>query len=352
MALTNLKCQNAKPESKKYKLFDGKGLYLEIRPNGAKYWRLKYRFLGKEKLLALGVFPEISLNEARGRCLEARKHLDQNTDPSSAKKQAIREAKANAETTFKVVALEWHELNKNRWSKNYAYKALKGLELNVFPFIGNRPIKEITPPELLTGCLRRIEKRGSLDIAVVLGLNKANGSSHRTMSVTKMRDGPYQGATIPFLIKNYGIAAAMVPFDKNSPEEVLGTSKDRPLTERQKSIINALENSPTNSLTQAELIKTLCAYLKETEENSPNLINEESEGRMLRRDVKALEQLNFICTHKEGKTIRINLVAKARISGPLSHFNLKSHHHDLEYVHHAFRDIPSILEKIEPLKIN
>lgn len=165
MALNNLKCQNAKPGDKKYKLFDGKGLYLEVRPNGAKYWRLKYRFLGKEKLLALGVFPETSLCEARDKCLEARKLLDQNLDPSSAKKQAVREAKLNAEMTFKVVALEWHALNKDRWSKNYTYKTLKGLELNVFPFIGDRPIKDITPPELLSECLRRIEKRGSLDIA-------------------------------------------------------------------------------------------------------------------------------------------------------------------------------------------
>ncbi len=165
MTLTNIKCQHAKPETKKYKLFDGKGLYLEVRPNGAKYWRLKYRFLGKEKLLALGVFPETSLSMAREKCLEARQLLDQSKDPSSAKKQAVREAKINAETTFKVVALEWHTLNTDRWSKGYTYKTLKGLELNIFPFIGDRPIKEITPPELLSECLRRIEKRGSLDIA-------------------------------------------------------------------------------------------------------------------------------------------------------------------------------------------
>ncbi len=165
MSLTILECRNAKPQTKKYKLFDGKGLYLEVRPNGAKYWRLKYRFLGKEKLLALGVFPEVSLSEARDRCLEARKQLDRNLDPSNAKKQAYREAKANADNTFRTVALEWHGQNIERWSKNYADKVLKGLELNVFPFIGDRPIRDITPPELLSECLRTIEKRGSLDIA-------------------------------------------------------------------------------------------------------------------------------------------------------------------------------------------
>jgi integrase len=158
MKLTNIKCQKTKETDKVQKLFDGKGLFLEIRPNGSKYWRMKYRFLGKEKLLALGVYPEISLNEAR-------KHIDNNIDPSQAKRQATIEAKINADNTFKAVALEWHDNQKDRWSKNYAGKVMKGLELNVFPYVGNRPIRDITPPELLNECLRRIEKRGSLDIA-------------------------------------------------------------------------------------------------------------------------------------------------------------------------------------------
>ena len=165
MKLTNIKCQNTKPKEKTHKLFDGKGLFLEVRPNGSKYWRLKYRYLNKEKLLALGVYPEISLTVARDRCLEARRLLDDNIDPSAAKKQGARQAKENATNTFKALAMEWHSQNTDRWSKNYAYKILRGLELNVFPYIGNRPIKEVTPPELLTECLRKIEKRGSLDIA-------------------------------------------------------------------------------------------------------------------------------------------------------------------------------------------
>lgn len=165
MKLTNIKCQNTKPSEKTQKLFDGRGLFLEIRPNGAKYWRMKYRFMGKEKLLALGVYPEISLAEAREKCLEARKTLDKNHDPASVRKQERQEAKINVETTFRVVAMEWYEKNKDTWSRSYREKVIKGLNLNVFPFIGNRPIREITPPELLNNCLRRIENRGSLDIA-------------------------------------------------------------------------------------------------------------------------------------------------------------------------------------------
>ncbi|MDL5051506.1 tyrosine-type recombinase/integrase [Oscillatoria amoena NRMC-F 0135] len=165
MKLTNIKCQNTKPSEKTQKLFDGRGLFLEIRPNGAKYWCMKYRFMGKEKLLALGVYPEISLAEAREKCLEARKTLDKNHDPASVRKQERQEAKINVETTFRVVAMEWYEKNKDTWSRSYREKVIKGLNLNVFPFIGNRPIREITPPELLNNCLRRIENRGSLDIA-------------------------------------------------------------------------------------------------------------------------------------------------------------------------------------------
>lgn len=165
MKLTNIKCQKTKATNKVQKLFDGKGLFLEIRPNGSKYWRMKYRFLGKEKLLALGVYPEISLNDAREKCLQARKNLDSNIDPSQAKKRATVEAKVNADNTFKSIALEWHQNQNDRWSENYASKVLKGLELNVFPYIGDRPIRDITPPEFLNECLRRIEKRGSLDIA-------------------------------------------------------------------------------------------------------------------------------------------------------------------------------------------
>ena len=165
MKLTDIQCRNAKPKEKTYKIADGGGMYLEISPNGSKYWRLKYRIFNKEKRLALGVYPKVTLQEAREKREEAKKLIRNGTDPVKAKRQAKAAAIANAENTFKIVALEWHNKNIDRWSDNYAKKVLKGLELNVFPFIGNRPIADITPPELLNDVLRKPEKRGSLDIA-------------------------------------------------------------------------------------------------------------------------------------------------------------------------------------------
>ncbi len=167
MKLSDLACKSAKPKDKQYKMFDGGGLYLLVRTNGSKLWQLKYRYLKKEKVFSIGQYPLISLAEARQARDNAKRLLLQNPpiDPMAHKEDNKRQAIRKAENTFKAVALEWHELNKERWSDNYAYKIKKGLELNVFPHIGHRPIAEITPPELLNDCLKKIEKRGSLDIA-------------------------------------------------------------------------------------------------------------------------------------------------------------------------------------------
>lgn len=167
MKLSDRACKTAKPKEKQYKLTDGAGLFLLVKPNGSKLWQLKYRFLGKEKLLSIGPYPLVSLADAREERTKAKKLLVQNPpiDPMESKKENKRKAVRKAENTFKSIALEWHEQNQERWSKNYSYKVLKGLELNVFPFIGHRPIAEITPQELLEECLRKPEQRGSLDIA-------------------------------------------------------------------------------------------------------------------------------------------------------------------------------------------
>lgn len=148
-------------------MFDGGGLYLLVRKTGSKLWQLKYRYLRKEKVLSIGEYGTVSLAEAREARNNAKKLLacDPPIDPMEHKKAQKREASRNAENTFKAVALEWHGQNVERWSKNYAYKVMRGLELNVFPFIGERPIKDITPTELLNECLRKPEQRGSLDIA-------------------------------------------------------------------------------------------------------------------------------------------------------------------------------------------
>lgn len=167
MKLTDRECKTAKAKDKQYKLSDGGGLYLLVRTNGSKLWQMKYRFASKEKTLSIGQYPIISLADARAARDNAKRLLAKAPpiDPMAHKQDTKRKAIRKAENTFKAVALEWHELNKGKWSKNYAYKILKGLELNVFPHIGHRPIADITPPELLTDVLRTIEKRGSLDIA-------------------------------------------------------------------------------------------------------------------------------------------------------------------------------------------
>ncbi len=167
MALTTKQCQNAKLLEKPYKLGDSGGLYLHITPNGSKYWRLKYRFLGKEKLMALGTFPTVSLAEARQGRDKAKKLLaaEPPIDPMVHKQDARDEAARNAQNSFRAVALEWHENQKDRWSEGYAQKNMRCLEMNVFPHIGNKPIATITPPQLLN-CLRKVETRGALDIAL------------------------------------------------------------------------------------------------------------------------------------------------------------------------------------------
>ncbi len=164
MKLSDKTCKAAKSKEKPYKLADGGGLYLEVMSNGSKCWRMKYRYLGKEKRLAFGVYPVISLADARTARDRAKKLLAQGIDPSGAKKEERREAIRNAENTFKAVALEWHENQLSRWTPHHALNVSRRFEVDIFPFIGNRPIADIDPPELLEEVLRRIEKRGALDV--------------------------------------------------------------------------------------------------------------------------------------------------------------------------------------------
>ncbi len=164
MPLTDISCKTAKPSSKSRKLADTNGLYLEIMPNGSKYWRLKYRFAGKEKRLAIGVYPEVSLSEARDKREKARKLLATNIDPSQAKRENKRQAVLKYENTFEAIAREWHENQKPGWTQRHAHYVMKRLEADVFPTLSTRPIAEITAPELLS-TIRLIEKRGAIDIA-------------------------------------------------------------------------------------------------------------------------------------------------------------------------------------------
>ena len=124
MALTDIKVRTAKPTDKQYKLTDGSGMHLLVHPNGSKYWRLQYRYDGKQKMLALGVYPEITLADARARRDEARKLLANGVDPGDKKKNdKVEQSKAR---TFKEVAIEWHGTNK-KWSEYHAHRVLKSL---------------------------------------------------------------------------------------------------------------------------------------------------------------------------------------------------------------------------------
>jgi integrase len=164
MPLTDIQCRNAAAREKSYKMFDGGGLYLEVMPNKSKLWRLKYRYLGTEKRISFGAYPLIKLADARASRDEAKRLLAKDIDPSVAKSARRSELVKNAENTFKAVALEWLDVKKSSLSKGYAEKLQRRLEIHIFPRIGNRPISQIAPPELLE-CLRQIEKTGALDLA-------------------------------------------------------------------------------------------------------------------------------------------------------------------------------------------
>ena len=157
--LTNTAILNAKPASKPLKLFDGGGLFLLVTPSGGKWWRLKYRYLQKEKLISLGTYPEVSLKEAREKREQARKLLAAGTDPGANRKAFKVEQMDRQGNSFEVVAREWLNKKSGIWELSHSSKVIRRLERDVFPWIGKRPIAEITPPELL-GLLRRIEDRG------------------------------------------------------------------------------------------------------------------------------------------------------------------------------------------------
>lgn len=159
MPLSDLKCRNAKQQPRAQKLSDGGGLYLLVNADGSKYWRLAYRWQSKQRTLALGVYPTVSLTDARAARDEAKRNLASGIDPSQIKRERKRTARIASENTFEAVAREWHENWKSARTPYYAWQILRRLEADVFPEIGRRPIAELEPPELLD-MLRKVEKRG------------------------------------------------------------------------------------------------------------------------------------------------------------------------------------------------
>ncbi len=192
MALTDRQIRNTTPNEKPSKFADEKGLFLLINPNGSRYWRLKYRIAGKEKLLSLGVYPETSISEARAQRDEGRKLITQGIDPSEQRKNSKQAASA-AENSFESIAREWHKKNASKWSTDHAIRILQRLEADIFPEIGQVDIATLKTRDLLAP-LRKVEERGALDLAsrlrqhihgimryaVQIGLVEANPASDIT----------------------------------------------------------------------------------------------------------------------------------------------------------------------------
>ena len=170
MSLTNVKIKNAKPcikpdgstTTKPYRISDEKGLYLEVAPSGGKWWRLKYRISGKEKRLSLGVYPDVSLKDARDRRDELRKQIADGIDPSHTRKSE--KQSLGDQNSFETIAREWHTKFSANWTEDHAARTLTRIKNDAFPWIGNKNINDITAPELLT-VLRRVESRGALETA-------------------------------------------------------------------------------------------------------------------------------------------------------------------------------------------
>ena len=173
--LTDNAIRNAKPgynaatkkpadPTKPYKMGDTGGLYLEVAPGGGKWWRLKYRHGGKEKRLSLGVYPDVSLKDARQRRDDARKLLTNDRDPGAVKQSQKKQAKIAAANSFELIARELHALKTPRWSESHALDWIRGLEREIFPGMGDRPVAEIEAPDVLDA-IRAIEGRGAHEIA-------------------------------------------------------------------------------------------------------------------------------------------------------------------------------------------
>ena len=169
-ALTSLAVKQSQPAGKTKRLYDERGLYLEISPAGGKWWRLKYRFAGKEKRLSLGVYPDISLKEARAARDEARRLIAQGVDPSARRKEISRQRVVDAENSFEVVAREWFQKQAPIWSDIHQKNVISKLEKNIFPYLGHDTVAAVSAPNLLR-VLRKIEERGAIETA------------HRTLSI-------------------------------------------------------------------------------------------------------------------------------------------------------------------------
>lgn len=160
--LTDSAIRASKPQDRPYRLADGRGLHLHIAPTGGKWWRMRYRYAGKEKMLSLGTYPDVTLKEARQRRDEIRRQLTAGIDPSAARK--AEQASAQGADSFEALAREWFGKFSATWSESYVVKVTGHLNNDLIPWLGTRPVREILAPELLA-VIRRIEARGALETA-------------------------------------------------------------------------------------------------------------------------------------------------------------------------------------------
>ncbi|HCX5584122.1 TPA: integrase arm-type DNA-binding domain-containing protein [Escherichia coli] len=166
MSLTDIKAKNAKPLEKEYKLTDGFGMFLRVTPKGSKYWQMAYRFEGKQKLFSIGVYPAVSLSDARQRRDEARRLLAQGIDPNAKKQAEVKELKAKRDNTrtFRTVAKAWFA-TKTKWSDDYGDAVWKRLETYAFPVIGDKDVAELDTGDLLVP-VKKVEALGYLEVAM------------------------------------------------------------------------------------------------------------------------------------------------------------------------------------------
>lgn len=164
MPLSERKIQTVKPAEKAYKVFDERGLFLLVKPSGAKYWRMKYRFGGKEKLLAFGVYDDVTLADARNKRDRARNLLANGVDPGQMMLQQKEKLKLDSVNSFETIAREWNIKSKPKWTPKHCERIIDALQDDIFPWLGKKVISEITTPDMLSA-LRRIESRGAIESA-------------------------------------------------------------------------------------------------------------------------------------------------------------------------------------------
>jgi integrase len=204
MSLNAVFIQRLKPKDKPYKKSDEKGLFLLVTPSGGKLWRFKFRVVGKEKLLSLGAYPDVSLKGARDRRDAARKLLADGIDPAENRKVQKAAKSERSENSFEVVAREWFVRHKPNWAASHSDKVIKRLENDIFPWLGAKPIAEITAPDVLS-CLRRTESRGALDTAhrVLQNCGQVLRYAVATGRATRDPTGDLRGALAPATHTHY-----------------------------------------------------------------------------------------------------------------------------------------------------